>query len=205
MELVSRKWFSFKCALYSVANNLTSHDVDHIKFLLTDTFPRQELEKARNGFGLLCLLCTRKELLSPNCYSFLDELLREVGKTEFLKEISDTSTPSHFASIVIDADDSTSLKFKEFLDFLAEELTSDNVQTLSLFFVDVCESISYASAVALSSAKDLFSKLQEGRIIGMNHLQSLHKPLGLIGRMDLVAVLEQFGSGLWQSRDYLKQ
>lgn len=207
MELEIQRWFTFKCALYSVANNLTSHDVEHIKFLLADCFPRQELEKTKNGFGLLCLLCTRRELLSPNGYSFLEELLREVGKSECLKDILSDTTAFQFSSMLqdthLDADQSTSLQL-EFLDCLAEELTTDNAQTLGLFFAEVCESISYANAAALISAKDLFGKLQESQIIGVGHLLPLHTTLVLIGRLDLASTVEQFCSGNWQSNNSLE-
>lgn len=204
LELERRKWYTLKCALYVVANNLTSHDVDHIKFLLADCFPRQELEKARSGFCLFCLLCTRRELLSPNNYSFLEEILSEVGKSGCLEEIfSDMSSSFYPPSIVHDTNfEAISLQLKEFLDSLADKLTRDDIQTLSLFFADVCESISYASAVALMSAKDMFIKLQEGQVIGVGHLQPLHKPLVLIGRLDLATSVEQFSSGMWPSSHY---
>ena len=202
MDLDRERWFSFKCALYSVANNLTSHDVDHIKFLLADCFPRQELEKARSGFVLLNLLCTRRELLSPNGYSFLEELLKEVEPSESLKDIfSNAATRYTLSSMTddINLDAKCASLQLEFLDCLAEKLNTDNVQTLSLLFAEVCETISYANAVTIKCGKVLFNKLLEGQLIGMGHLQPLHTPLLLIGRLDLATLVEQFCSGTWKS------
>lgn len=42
-----------------------------MKFMLSDFLPRQQLEKAKSGFDVLNLMAVRKDLLSPEDYSFL--------------------------------------------------------------------------------------------------------------------------------------
>ena len=197
MELDGGKWFPLRCTLFTLAAHLTSHDLDHMKFLLADCLPRQELEKARSPFALLCLLSTRKELLSPNKYSFLEEILKEVGKNDFIKgmysEVENFNSSSLVLQEGLDMEDYACLQ-NRCLDCLSEQLTRDDVQTLGLFFVDICESLSYADALTLSCGKHLVTKLQKCGIIALGDLYPLHKALILIGRLDLATTVEQFCS-----------
>lgn len=197
----------FKEGLYTISIKLTSSDVSKMKFMLADFLPRQQLERAKSGFDVLCLMATRNDLLSPKDYSFLEEVLREVGKDQLVKEYlraSSSSIPSVFP--VQNLSDTTShykrprvLEFKRFLCELADGLSSENIHDIGLFFADICKSINYQNFEDIKSGEVLFSKLQESHLIGVGHLQLLQKIFELIGRLDLVSSIESYNNGFWQS------
>ncbi len=178
--------------------------MNKMKFILSDFLPRQQLEKAKSGFDVLCLMAVRGELLSPKDYSFLEEVLKEVGKEEFIKSCS-TSLPS-MPSFNVDTSNSISqylrpklLQVKKFLGELADNLSSENVHDLCLFFAGICGSINYQNVNDIKSAEELFSRLLESHLIGTGNLQPLQRVFELIGRLDLASSIETFNTGVWQS------
>lgn len=200
MEDKSRE-FAFKRGLYNVSNKLTTSDVDKMKFMLSDFLPRQQLEKSSSGFDLLCLMASRSDILSYKDYSFLQEVLKEVGKGDcvdgFLSAsyslhgvLGSTCTSHHFFKPEL---------VKVFLGELADNLTADNVHDLILFFAGICESINYQNMHNVRSAEQLFSRLLECHIVGVSQLQPLQEVLTLIGRLDLADQIEVFNAGSWQS------
>lgn len=93
------------------------------------------------------------------------------------------------------------LQVKRFLGELAENMSSENVHDLCLFFAGICKSINYnyQNVDDIKSAEVLFSKLQESHLIGAGHLQPLQRVFELIGRLDLASNIESFNTGIWQS------
>ena len=198
------KKFLFKQGLYLISNKLTTSDVAKIKFMLSDFLPRQQLEKTRSGFDLLCLMSTRCELLSPDNYSFLEEVLQEVGKSDCVR--SSFSLGSSVSLFIhnpqplpqkLPHEQPKLLEIKKFLGEMSDNLSTDNVYDLCLFFSEICESINYQK-VGQISAEQLFSKLQESHILGIGQLQPLRQVLVLLGRCDLASCIDDFNSGVWQ-------
>ena len=87
MDEEKSRLFSFRYGLYNISNKLSALDLEKIKFMLSDFLPRQQLEKTRTGFDVLCLMASRKDLLSPHDTSFLEEVLREVGKSDYVRDM----------------------------------------------------------------------------------------------------------------------
>lgn len=191
MEKKARQ-FVFKEALYKISNELTGSDVEKMKFMLSDFLPRQQLEKAKSGFDLLCLMASKSDLLSCDDYSFLEEVMREVGKGDRVRSITLASGSVPFI------DDSISgspqrrklLQLKKFLAELADDLTVENVRDMSLFFTGVCESINYQNVDGIKSGEELFSRLLDGQLISIGQLQPLEHILRIIGRLDLASKIK---------------
>ena len=201
MENKSRE-FAFKRGLYNISNKLTTSDVDKIKFMLADFLPRQQLEKARSGFDLLCLMASRSDLLSYSDYSFLQEVLREVGKGDCVEGFlsSSYSLQDVFRSSISPCHCKPEL-VKAFLGELADNLTAENVHNLILFFAGICESINYHNMHDVISAEQLFSRLLECHVVGASQLRPLQEVLTLLGRLDLADQVEIFNAGSWQSEE----
>lgn len=196
--------FAFKVALYDISNKLTASDIEKIKFMLSDFLPRQQLERAKSGFDLLCLMASRKDLLSFNDRSFLEEVLREVGKSDLVSRSFSKATsrntvlnPAHFQ--VSQHQRPKLLQIKRLLGEIADNLSTENVKDLCMFFVGICESINYRNVHDIKSAEQLFTMLQESLVIGIGQLHPLQQVLNLIGRIDLASIIEAFNAGTWQS------
>lgn len=191
--------FAFKRGLYNISNKLTTSDIDKMKFILSDFLPRQQLEKAMSGFDLLCLMASRSDILSCNDYSFLQEVLMEVGKGDCVEGfLSSYSLHCVLGSPCVTHHLKSEL-VKVFLGELADNLTAENVHDLILFFSGICESINYQNMHNVRSAEQLFSRLLECHIIGASQLQPLQEVLTVIGRLDLADQIEIFNAGSWQS------
>ena len=151
-------------------------------------------------------MAVRSDLLSPEDHSFLEEVLREVGKDDCIKGFLKVTTSSPIVVSRVNVSNSISqyqrpklLQVKRFLGELADGVSSENVHDISLFFAGICESINYQNVDDIKSAEVLFSKLQESHLIGAGHLQPLQRVFELIGRLDLASSIERFNSGMWQS------
>lgn len=197
--------FVFKHSLYTVANKFTSSDVERLKFLLTDHLPRQQLEKATKGFDVLCLM-SYKGLLLPGDYSFLEELLQEIGKPECMSSFSvETST---LRSLVCSPTSTGAVshhrpklsQLKSFLSELLDKMSASNIHDLCLFFCGICEAINHQNAHEIKTAEELFTRLQESFIVGKGLLQPLKHVLHLLGRLDLCASIDAYNAGTWKSQ-----
>lgn len=195
--------FSFKQGLYNISNKLTTSDVDKMKFMLSDFLPRQQLEKARSGFDLLCLMASREDLLSCKDCSFLEEVLREVGKADYIRgaflPVSSLSPSMVLVNSVSLHQRPKLLQIKRFLGEIGDNLSTENVHDLCQFFAGICESINHQNLHHIKSAEQLFSRLQESHLVGVGRLQPLQQVLNLIGRLDLASSIEAFNAGTWQS------
>lgn len=196
--------FAFKKGLYNISNKLTNSDLDKMKFMLSDFLPRQQLERAQSGFDLLCLMASRRDILAYNDYSFLEEVLCEVGKGECVKSCLLTTTlysvtgasATSSRAAVLDVRSPKSLHLKKFLGELGDSLSGENVHDLCQFFAGICESINYQNVHNIKSAEQLFSRLQDSHLIGLDHLRPLREVLNLIGRLDLADKIDTFNAGL---------
>lgn len=191
----SVKLFAFKRALFNISNRLTDYDVGKMKFMLSDYLPRQQLEKSRSGFDLLCLMASRSDLLSCEEYSLLEELLREAGKGDLVRRTfsASYSSPTVFStSPVVSTNAGDKRRVKTFLSDLSDNLTLENVHDLCQFFAGVCESINYQNLHHIKTGSELFLRLMESGLIGVNQLEPLHQVLSIIGRLDLASSIETF-------------
>lgn len=203
--------FAFKRALYIISSKLTDSDVDKMKFMLSDFLPRQQLEKSRSGFDLLCLMASRSDLLSCDNYSFLEEVLREVGKGYgVLSSVLASYTSCGMLNTLSVVDNGSIpsgvthqtrklVQLKRFLGDMADNMTAENVHDLCQFFAGICESINYQNLQTIKSGEQLFSRLLDSQLIGVGQLQPLQEVLSIIGRLDLASNIETFKNGIWQS------
>lgn len=197
------KALGFKRALYNISNKLSEYDLDKIRFILVDFLPRQQLEKCRSGFDVLCLMATRSSILTCDDYSFLEEVLKEVGKGDIVKPMflaSYSSTALKISPVVMPRHKKDLLTLKGFLGELSDNLTTENVHDMCHFFADICESINYQNLSHIKSGEQLFSKLLECDVIGVGQLQPLQLVLSIIGRLDLSANVEAFSAQVIQQQ-----
>lgn len=202
------KLFAFRHGLYKISNRMSDSDVEKIKFMLSDFLPRQQLEKARTAFDVFCLMSTREDLLSQDDFSFLEEVLQEVGKRDCVRSCFSTApttsydvAPSLTSCSVAQHQKPKLPQIKKFLGELSDSLSADNIRDLSLFFAGICESINYQNARDIQSGEQLFSKLQESHLlgVGVTQLQPLRHVFVLIGRLDLATSIDNYISGAWES------
>lgn len=194
------KLFAFKRALFNISSKLSDSDLGKMKFILADFLPRRELEKCRSGFDLLCLMASRSDILSCENYSFLEEVLREVGKEDIVRTmvLASSSSPAFNTSpVVVPEDKKKLLQVKRFLADLADNLTAENVRDMCQFFAGICKSINYLNLHSITSGEQLFSKLLESELIGFGQLQPLQLVLSIIGRLDLSTNVEAFSESMW--------
>jgi len=165
MENDRVRGFAFKRGLYSISSKLTTADVSKMRFILSDLLPRQQLERTRSGFDLLCLMASKEDLLSYNDHSFLEEVLREVGKGDYVKYMS-INYPCPDLRPSIAGSDSVSRHLrpklsplKSFLREIGDHLTYENVHDVACFFSGICESINYQNVEDIKSAEQLFTRL----------------------------------------------
>lgn len=197
--------FAFRWKLYGISKNLTGSDIGKMKFMLSDFLPRQQLETTKSGFDLLCLMATRKDILSPDNYSFLEEVMQEVGKSDYVRSqssapnLSDAWLMSSPCTVIPQQQKPKVLEVKKLLGEICDNLSVENIHDLCLFFAGICGSINYNNLHTIKSAEDLFCRLQESHLLGIGQLQPLQQVLGLIGRVDLASSIEAFKNGTWQS------
>lgn len=204
MESSPREMFAFKRALYNISNLLADSDLGKMKFMLSDYLPRLQLEKSCSGFDLLCLMATKSSLLSCGDYSFLEELLKEVGKGDVARSMFLASYSSDTQLDTSVAGSCTSLqkmKLKRFLSELSDDLTAENVHDLCLFFAGICKSINYQNLYRIKSGEQFFSKLLENEMIGVGHLQPVKLVFEIIGRLDLVTIINTWLAAQQDSAD----
>lgn len=193
--------FAFKKGLYQISNHLSNSEVVTLKFFLAESIPRSQLEKARTGFDIFCLMCD-KDHLSPNNLSFLEEILECVHKKHFVQK--------YLGSLGVGSAQNPPLNIGAGQPFVGEgngrlsglkvflsrdigaELSQENVRDLALFFHG--EHISMQVIERMRSAEELFDKLLTSHVLDGSNLQALQNVLDVIGRKDLsnrVAEMQQ--------------
>lgn len=192
-------FFTFRKHLYWISNQLSSQEVENLKFMCNDMVPRRQLEHLRSGFDLFCVL-EGKDLISTNNLDFLKEILETVGKDHLvgkllngraIAEVGPSNTePSAESEAHYNTTDLKS-KFKIMLVKVGDELMERNVRDIAFFFQDP-ESLSLQDIEQLRSASRLFQKLQDQGIIGPTKLEKLRATLDVIGRKDVCKIIDDY-------------
>ena len=194
--------FTFRKHLYWISNQLSSQEVENLKFMCNDMVPRRQLERLRSGFDLFCVL-EGKDLISTTKVDFLKEILEIVGKDHLVKKLENEGGGRGIAEIgasnmQLSAEseaqyDAPDLKkaFKALLLKVGDELMERNVRDIAFFFQDP-ESLSLQDIEQLRSASRLFQKLQDQGIIGPTKLEKLRATLDVIGRKDVCKIVDDY-------------
>ena len=196
--------FTFRQHLYWISNQLSSQEVENLKFMCNDVVPRRQLERIRSGFDLFCVLEGKNLILTY--VEFLKEILETVGKDHLVKkllnegggrgivEVDESSASNMQPSAESEAQyDAPKLKkaFKTLLLKVGDELMEQNIRDIAFFFQDP-ESLSLQDIEHLRSASKLFQKLQDQGIIGPTKLETLRATLDVIGRKDVCKIIDDY-------------
>ena len=197
--------FTFRQHLYWISNQLSSQEVENLKFMCNDVVPRRQLERIRSGFDLFCVL-EGKNLIFPTDVEFLKEILETVGKDHLVKkllnegggwgivEVHESSASNMQLSAESEAQyDALELKkaFKTLLIKVGDELMEQNIRDIAFFFQDP-KSLSLQDIEHLRLASKLFQKLQDQGIIGPTKLEKLRATLDVIGRKDVCKIIDDY-------------
>ena len=77
---------TFKAHLMSISNQLTSDDLNKMKFVLQDDLPKRKLEGVQQPYQLFSLMMEAK-LLSANNLTRLGELLKSTGRMDLSNDV----------------------------------------------------------------------------------------------------------------------
>ena len=197
--------FTFRKHLYWISNQLSSQEVENLKFMCNDMVPRRQLERLRSGFDLFCVL-EGKDLISTTKVDFLEEILETVGKDHLVKKLENegdgrgiaevgheigASNMQHSAESEAQHDAPNLKAFKALLLKVGDELMEQNVRDIALFFQDP-KSLSLQDIEHLRSASRLFQKLHDQGIIGPTKLEKLRATLDVIGRKDVCKIVDDY-------------
>ena len=203
--------FTFRKHLYWISNQLSSQEVENLKFMCNDVVPRRQLERLRSGFDLFCVL-EGKNFFSPTNVEFLKEILETVGKDHLVKKLLSegggrgvaemheigASTMQLPAEGEVQYDTPKLEKaFKRLLLKVGDELMERNVRDIAFFFQDP-ESLSLQEIEQLRSASKLFQTLQDQGIIGPTKLEKLRATLDVIGRKDVCKIIDDYQESIPQ-------
>ena len=191
--------FTFRKHLYWISNQLSSQEVENLKFMCNDLVPRRQLERLRSGFDLFCVL-EGKDLISTNNVALLEEILETVGKDHLVRKLLNGQAIAEVGPSNVEPSaeseahyNSTNLKtaFKFMLVKVGDELMEQNVRDIALFFQDP-KSLSLQDIEHLRSASRLFQKLEDQGIIGPTKLEKLRATLDVIGRKDVCKIVDDY-------------
>ena len=187
--------FTFRKALFLISNHLSSSEVTTLKFYLADTIPRSQLEKAKTGFDIFCLIIW-KGLLSPTELSFLEDILECIHKKHFVERyIREAQGVSGGQNPPVNLGGAQPISgrvdsLKKFLGEIGAELSHNNVHDLALFFHG--DLISIQEVESIQSSAELFGKLLDSNILNQSNLHILKEVLGILGRKDLGGRVERY-------------
>ena len=197
--------FAFRKHLYWISNQLSSQEVENLKFMCNDVVPRRQLERLRSGFDLFCVL-EGKDFISTTDVEFLKEILETVGKDHLVKklvnegggwgiaEVHETGASNMQLSAESEAQyDTPKLEkaFRKLLLKVGDELMEQNIRDIAFFFQDP-KSLSLQDIEQLRSASKLFQKLQDQGIISPTKLEKLRATLDVIGRKDVCKIIDDY-------------
>lgn len=79
--------------LLDISNQLSSDNLDKLKFLVRNEIGRQKLEKITTGHGLFEILAQRR-LLAPDNTEFLSDRLQQIGRPDLSDTLTGSGSPA---------------------------------------------------------------------------------------------------------------
>jgi len=205
--------FSFRKHLYWISNQLSTPEVENLKFMCNDLVPRRQLESIHSGFDLFCVL-EGKGHLSLTDASFLEEILETVGKKHLVRRLvnegggrgiqeqREIGTPCNQLPAESEVQYDTKKLEREFKGFLikvGDELTQRNIRDVAFFFQDSDRAtLSLQEIEQIRLASKLFEKLRDEGIISSTNLGKLRATLDTIGRKDVCKIIDDYQAKLPQ-------
>ena len=195
---------SFRSSLKSIADRLSSGDIESMSFMCEEIVPLSELEKVKNGIQLFSIL-QRLNKISEGDTDFLRKLLNSVGKEHLMKRLDDgeTSNPRTVASQnavggprigrVSSGEDTA---YKTLLVTIANGLTPFNVSEMVYLSADYLRGVQPKSRTAL----EFFTFLEQRNKLGPRYLHTLHVLLSEVKREDLAQKIANFVEKSGQTR-----
>uniref|UniRef100_A0A1A7XR71 Fas (Tnfrsf6)-associated via death domain n=1 Tax=Iconisemion striatum TaxID=60296 RepID=A0A1A7XR71_9TELE len=108
----------FNSVLLEISNQLTSDNLDKLKFLVRDVIGRRELEKIGTGHRLFEVLTERRKL-TPEDTNFVSELLRVIQRPDLSDRLSSWGGPSGSAGVL---NETEQVKLDAAFEVMAEHL-----------------------------------------------------------------------------------
>lgn len=201
MAANKKRSITFRTQLFGISNQLTTADVKNLKFLCTDLLPRREVEGIESAFELFTALQDIGEL-APDNLGFLEELLKTLNKGHLIRglkealakpdsHLEDEAPASYGPSS--HSNPALSMKFKQFLVTIGDELPARDLRNISYFFqsYDV-KGLTAQALQKLKEPSELFDLLRQERIISPRDLSKLRHVLDAIGRKDICEMVDDY-------------
>lgn len=181
----------FRKKLFTISNRLGRHELDSLKFLVTEDLPTSTLERIATSFELFCAL-EDSHLISEGNEDLLNELLGYIQRGHLIN-CSPPSSPQ-IPSILLDKFrcDARVLTGKLFTP-IANGLTHGDFRNLRCFFIKANDpNLGYQQVEEMSGAIQLFQTLLLQGVLTPGNLGLLWDILHTIARKDLCKKIEEF-------------
>ena len=176
----------FKKGLYKISSHFSRSEVDKLKFILSDFIPRRKLERATSAFHVFCLLESHDALLNRNDLQFFKEILDEVHKGHYIQQYLSSTNPPSGLPPLLTAQNLPDKQLTSFLASLADDLSSDNVRDIGLFFSG--DTVKLEDVERIQDGVLLFGKLKDAGV----SLSQISEVLGVLRRNDLTTKISGF-------------
>lgn len=172
--------------LLKISNEMRAHDLQNLKHLCHERIPLGELEKANNPHDLFRIMF-QKLLIRPGNLSFLEEMLKKIGRADLATKIQTSGGDNTLQTESALPSNPSEGNYRGFLMKLSDELTKDNVESLK-FVSNLPDAIDEK----VQNGKDLFKYLVQRGSIGQNNMNHLVNMLQEIHRKDLAEKVRKF-------------
>ena len=185
----------FRLALKNVSDRFSSQDLDDLRYLCEDVIPAGELEKLNSGTQLFSAL-QRRNKISEGDLTFLEFLLEAIGKKHLLKYCTDAgygqaqlpgsrsisaNEVGVSSSGVVNTSGNLDLEYRKTLAVIATGLTPHNFSEMLYLSVDHFNGVQPKAKKPL----ELFTVMEQHRLLMPGNLSTLHSLLATVGRQDL--------------------
>lgn len=176
------KQLVFRKLLFRLGEQLSSQDLEYLRFLCKGTIRASRMEKCLSATELFEALSERGKLSSGDL-SYLAQILTSIGKQSLLRELQAERFP--FSAQCVDEN----YQLQECLVKIAQDLSSPEVGKLSYI---IKASLGHISLDKIYTAIQLFQILQQRQVITVTNLKPLCQALVEIGRRDLTSLVNSY-------------
>lgn len=190
---------NFRRALLRIAQEMSSRDLENLKFACRDVIPESRLDFIHSSKDIFLIL-EEKGLLSTDKLDYLTRQLVDINRPQLLSHFESfgfhipdqhsSSGPSQSSTAIEDHSlNSIESHFTRCLLALSQKLTAEEVDRLAFAWCGTHLSI---SPDKIFSAHQLFTLMSRKLALKPDNLQVLYLELSEMGRQDLCKIIEDY-------------
>ena len=184
--MVDTKRLNFRRCLSRISNDLSRQDLDELKFACRDVVPVSRMEKIHTGIDLFAAL-EERDYLRMDKLDFLVGCLSNIDRHKLLDYLY--SGGFHVPGPPVREGLSQKELFTQCLQRISQHLQAHEVEKLAYVLAG---SLLETNKANIYSAYNLFTLMQQQRLITPENLDQLYTELSEIGRKDLCKVIEEY-------------